>query len=171
LLGLRASGKSLVGRLLAQQFDRPFWDSDVQLAARLGAEKSAGEHLQAFGEARFRREEWQTLFELLERPELSVVASGGGAVASPFSRELLGRRSTGVYLRTGLDVLRARAEASDEFRPDLYRGGTKLDLEQQLTIREPLYLQLASLVIDTDSAKADEIALSLADQLQSRGLV
>ena len=171
MLGLRAAGKSTVGRLLAEHLELPFWDSDADLVARFGADRSVGQLLEDWGEARFRREEWQSLFELLDRSERSVVATGGGAVTHPFSRELLGRRGTGIYLRTGLEVLRARASTSSEFRPPLYRGGTKLDLAQQLAIREPLYLQLASVVIDTDSAKADEIALKLVDQLQSRDLV
>jgi len=81
LSGFMATGKSTVGRLLADKTQRPFIDLDARLAARLGT--SIPEYFARAGEAAFRDEERQELRRLLAEPfadRAPVVALGGGAL-------------------------------------------------------------------------------------------
>src|SRR6187399_501747 len=81
LSGFMATGKSTVGRLLAERAQRPFIDLDARLAARLGT--SIPEYFARAGEAAFRLEERQELGRLLDEPygeRAPVVALGGGAL-------------------------------------------------------------------------------------------
>jgi len=160
LVGLRCSGKSSAGKLLAERRARPFFDSDLELARRFGDGRSAGDLLAELGEPAFRQLEWRTLVALLDSAEDAVIATGGGAVTNPLSRELLGRRAFTVYLTAPPAVLRARAEADETLRPTLMRAGRPLELEDLLALRDPLYRSLAALVVETgDRAPAAIVSL------------
>ena len=136
---------------------RRFFDSDVELARRFGDGRSAGDLLAEFGEPAFRRMEWQTLVKLLDSADDAVIATGGGAVTNPLSRELLGRRSFAVYLSAPPAVLRARAEADESLRPGLERAGKSIGLEEQLALRDPLYRGLAALAIEAGDREPEAL--------------
>jgi len=169
LVGLRCSGKSTVGRLLAERLGRRFLDADEELARRFGGGRTAGELLAELGEPAFRQLEWRTLGALFsDSAGDSVIATGGGAVTSAHCRELLARRALCVYLRAEPAVLCDRASRDPALRPDLVAGRAVLDLERQLELREPLYLDLAAVIVDAGARTPLELAESLEAELRSR---
>lgn len=148
LVGLRASGKTTIGRELARLAGRTVRDADDELAAEAGM--PAAEVLRREGEAAFRVREAQVAARLLRDDAVFVVSLGGGAVLDPGTRELLRRPCTlTVLLHAPLDVLAARICSSPVDRPAL----TPLPLAHELAalwrVREPLYQEVADLVLDT----------------------
>jgi shikimate kinase len=93
LIGLMASGKTTVGRLLAKALGRPFVDADLEVEARTG--RSIPDIFATDGEAVFRDLEAEAIADLCRRDGL-VIATGGGAVLRPANREAL-RRSGLVF--------------------------------------------------------------------------
>lgn len=145
---------------------------DAELALRFGEGRSAGEVLAEVGEPAFRMFEWRTLGALLRaEPDDSgapILATGGGAVTCALSRELLGRRTIGVYLRASPRILRQRASGDETLRPTLTAGGVALDLERQATLRDALYRSLATLVLETDDRTPNEIGRTIEVELRRR---
>lgn len=166
LLGLRCSGKTSVGRLLAGRLGWPFHDSDAELARRFGelsgaSGREAGEVLAEVGLERFRRLERDALTGLLAQPGPRVVATGAGCVETPEVRRML-RGARCVWLRVELAELRARMEADPTPRPSLTGADPLLEIPQVAARREPLYRALASAVIDCGGAAPAELAERLA---------
>ena len=107
LVGMMGSGKTTVGRLVAQRLGRRFVDSDEQVEARAG--RTVREIFEAEGEAAFRALEAGALAEALAAPEPAVVAAAGGVVLDPGNRRALREAATVVWLRAGPGVLASRA--------------------------------------------------------------
>jgi shikimate kinase len=163
LVGFMGSGKSTVGRILADRLGQPFVDSDQLIEQRLG--RSITEIFATEGEPYFRELEHRTVAELVRGPD-AVIALGGGALGD--SRTLAALREARViYLRVGFTEAMARIQG-DEFRPMLRRA----DLEDVYRARLPIYQAAATLVVDTDGRGPDAVALDLLDQLtpESGGL-
>ncbi|MFM8377514.1 MAG: shikimate kinase, partial [Phenylobacterium sp.] len=113
LVGLMGSGKSSVGKRLAQALDLPFRDADEEVEVAAG--RSIPEIFAQLGEPAFRDGERRVIARLLEGPPL-VLATGGGAFMNPETRALIKARSTSVWLRADLPVL-ARRVARKDNRP------------------------------------------------------
>lgn len=148
LVGLRASGKTTVGRELARVAGRTFCDADEVLGAEAGM--PAGEVLRREGEPAFRAREARIAAGLLCDDAIHVVSLGGGAVLDPGTRQLLLRPCTfTVLLHAPLDLLAARIRAGLVDRPAL----TSLPLAEELAelwrVRETLYREVADLALDT----------------------
>jgi shikimate kinase/3-dehydroquinate synthase len=128
LSGFMASGKTTVGRLLADRVKRPFVDLDHAIEARLGA--SVKELFGRLGEAGFRAEERRELTDLLERSSsvAPVVAVGGGALLSRDLRLLALDRAVVISLEASAKET-ARRAGSGSTRPNLVSG----DVEQRAT--------------------------------------
>jgi shikimate kinase len=169
LLGLRASGKSTLGRLLAARIGRPFVDLDeelVRFAARAGhSATSAGELLGRLGVAPFRDLEATTLRRLVEPAAVIVLATGGGVVERADNRALLRRAARCVFLSVPLERLSERLRADPTSRPAL-RGVDPIDeLAAVARARLPLYLELAEFVLEAGERAPAELAQELADRL------
>ena len=155
LVGAPGSGKTTVGRALADRLGLGFADVDTVIVDRVG--KPIAEIFADDGEDAFRTLEEQVTAELLDGS--GVLALGGGAVLSARTRTALrGRRV--VWLRVGLAAAVKRV-GMDTARP-LLLGNVRGRLLALLNERAPLYAEVASLVIDTDAldpaAVADRIA-------------
>lgn len=107
LTGFMGSGKTTVGRLLARELDRPFYDLDHEIEQRSGLTVPAifAQH----GEPHFRALELEVLTLLLAEQN-SVIALGGGAIETPAIREQLASTPgiATVYLEAPFDILYAR---------------------------------------------------------------
>ena len=150
LLGLRASGKSTVGALLAADLARPFVDLDDRTAALLGA-ASAGDAFRAAGEAPFRAAESKALAEALAGPPL-VLALGGGTPTAPAAAELLraarsDRSAFLVFLDPPIASMAARLGRDAGDRPSLTGRGVIEEIEEIAARRRPLYAALADCVV------------------------
>lgn len=127
LIGLRGSGKSTVGKLLAAHLHRPFHDTDQTIAAEQGS--TVAEIFKTRGEPAFRHLETAALEELCRTPDRAVIATGGGIVLNPHNRELMRKHGLVFHLNAPPEVLYHRIRQdpdSDGLRPSL-TGMTGLD--------------------------------------------
>lgn len=164
LVGMMGSGKTTVGRLLADRLGWTYIDSDEQVESRTG--RTVKEIFESDGEDAFRQEETEALRAALSSAVPAVVAVAGGAVLSHANRELLRERGTVVWLRAPVAVLVERVRDGDH-RPllgdDPATALTRLDAE-----RRPLYAELADLVIDVAELDPPAAAAAIAAQCGDR---
>ncbi len=146
LVGPMGAGKSTLGRLLAAELKLDFYDSDKVIEERSGANIPWIFDME--GEAGFREREEQAIDELTQIPNI-VLATGGGVVMREANRQHLSTRGTVVYLRTSVEQQLART-AKDKNRPLLQTANPEQVLRELFAKRDPLYLEVADIVIDTD---------------------
>jgi len=156
LIGLRGTGKTTVGRLLAEKLSLPFYDADVELEARAG--RSIREIFETEGETRFRDLESEILQELLQRGP-AVVAAGGGVVLRESNRQRMRAAQKVVWLTADVETLWQRLQGDDATwgrRPNLIAGG-RTEIEELLRQRESLYGACADLSVNTTGRTPGEI--------------
>jgi shikimate kinase/3-dehydroquinate synthase len=157
------SGKTTIGRLLARRLNRRFVDSDHAIEARTGA--TIPWIFEIEGEASFRRREADMIRELTSQRGI-VLATGGGAVLDAASRAYLAERGTVIYLRAGVGSILQRT-SHDKNRPLLQTADPRRKLEELLAQREPLYREIADLVIDTGRPNVQSMVQTILDQLDA----
>lgn len=151
LIGYRGTGKSTVGRILAERVGRAFFDADREIEARAG--RSIRSIFTELGEAAFRDWEERTLAGLTAEHPGAVVATGGGAVLREANRSKLRGFGFVVWLTAHPSELARRLQADRPGlagRPSLTAAGTLDEIDQVLAARSPLYAGLADVVIPTD---------------------
>ena len=163
LVGLMGAGKTTIGRLLARRLDMTFIDSDHEIEARTGA--TIPWIFEIEGEASFRRREADVIRELTAQNGI-VLATGGGAVLNPDSRALLAERGTVIYLRASVSSILQRT-AHDKNRPLLQTADPRKKLEDLTAQREPLYREIADMVIDTGRPNVQSMVQTILDQLEA----
>ena len=163
LVGPMGAGKSTIGRHLARVLGQRFVDADREIEARTGASISLIFDLE--GEAGFRRRESAVIAELAAGEGL-VVATGGGAVLDPGNRAALRQRGTVVYLHAPLEVL-IRRTRRDRDRPLLQTADPRASLERIVRDRDPLYREVADLVIETDHRSVPSVVSEVARRLSA----
>ena len=144
LIGMPGSGKSSVGRSLAQLAGAKFVDLDASIEEDAGT--SIAEIFRERGEETFRDLEEAALRRVAGDSGRSVVACGGGVVIRDSNRSVLRETGTVVYLRTPLATLRRRVKVGGPARP-LLRASE--DLDRLYAQREPLYRGVADHVVAT----------------------
>jgi shikimate kinase len=161
LVGPMGSGKTAVGRRLAERLGLEFLDSDAEIEARTGVDIPY--IFEREGEAGFRAREREVLDALTGR-EGVLVATGGGAVLDPGTRERLRTRGCVVYLRTSVRQQLARTRRGDG-RPLLRNPDPRGTLERLMLQRAPLYEATADLTVDTDGCRVDTVVEEIAARL------
>ena len=181
LTGFMGSGKTTVGKVLADFLGCPFMDLDDLVVKKAG--KSIPDIFAQDGEPAFRQLEAQVLRKTVEKyaESTAVLALGGGAVLAPASAALLHEKTVCIYLRATLDTLLARLEGETAGRPLLQEipdqvgddggsvvmpgpgssvmpGPDRASVADRLASREPIYEETAHVVIDTDGLSPDEVA-------------
>lgn len=153
LAGFMGSGKTTVGKVLADFLGCPFMDLDDLIVKKAG--KSIPEIFAQDGESAFRQLEARLLRQTVEKytENTVVLALGGGAVTAPASAALLREKTVCIYLRASLETLLQRLEGETAGRPL-----ADASLADRLSAREPLYEQTAHVIIDTDGLSPDEVA-------------
>ncbi len=175
IMGLRASGKSTLGPVLAQRLRLVFVDLDDVTAALLQGDTVA-EVWQKHGQAAFRVAETSALDGLLNA-DVKVIAMGGGTPTAPGAAELINdarktRKWRTVCLRAQPDTLSARLEKTDAaVRPSITGLGTLQEITQVFNQRDELYQSLADLVIDCDSLTTGELCTLVHDWITKQGSV
>lgn len=109
LIGLPCSGKSTLGRLLAQSLNQPWRDSDLCFEAETG--ESIAKLFAAGEEPRFRQWERQWLAGLADLPP-SVISTGGGLPCQPGALDQLKKSAFTIYLEVDLNLIKSRLRAS-----------------------------------------------------------
>jgi shikimate kinase/3-dehydroquinate synthase len=163
LVGLMGAGKTTIGRMLARRLGKRFIDSDHEIEARTGA--SIPWIFEIEGEPSFRRREAEVIRDLTAQNGI-ILATGGGAVLDPANRALLAGRGTVIYLRASVQSILQRT-AHDRNRPLLQTADPRKRLEELTAQREPLYREIAHLVIDTGRPNVQSMVQTILDQLDA----
>lgn len=171
LVGLMATGKSTVGRMVADKLDRPFFDSDDQVEDLTG--RTVREIWQSDGEETFRRLEAEALAAALDADIPSVIAGAGGVVLSePNRRRLSAADAVVVWLRAEPATLLARIEAAADQRDGGHRPLLDDDpagmLESMARDRSDLYAEVADCVIDVDGRSPRSVARAVVSAVKAR---
>lgn len=159
LVGMMGVGKSTIGRLLAQEWQCGFDDTDEavqRLTGRTVAEVFADE-----GEEAFRALEREALERLLGADDMRVLSCGGGIVTNAANRDLLTDRATVVWLTASLDVL-ARRVGDGRTRP-LLGEDPRGTLDELMAERARVYGEIADHVVDTTDCRPWVVAQRVAE--------
>jgi shikimate kinase len=159
IVGLPGSGKSTLGRALARRLDKPFLDADAELEARLGV--SIPTIFEIEGEAVFRDREEMVIADVVAQAGI-VFATGGGAVIRAANRERLKANGTVLYLHAEAATLRERTRHS-RHRPLLNTADPLGRLVELYTQRDPLYREVADIVLESDRDQVMRFARRLAE--------
>jgi shikimate kinase len=161
LVGLAGSGKTTIGRGLAERLGREFLDIDLEILRREG-KSNVGEVFRARGEAYFRQLEADITQELAMKTSM-VIAPGGGWIMTPRSVEAMRPVSYLIYLKVAPETALARIGADVGNRPLLDHPDPLGELRRMLSVRGPKYEE-ADLVVDAGQASVAEVI----DQLIAR---
>ncbi len=163
ITGFMASGKTTVGRRLANRLGRDFIDLDELIEKREGT--TISEIFASRGEAAFREIERETVASLVpERP--TVVATGGGTFVNAGSRDALRKLGVVVCLITTLETILRRVARNDK-RPLASGPGAEERLRRLLEERMPAY-RLADVLVETDGVTADQAVTRVLKMIEPR---
>lgn len=152
LVGPPGAGKSVVGRIVAQQHGVGFRDTDDDVAAAAG--KSISDIFVEDGEPAFRAAERSAVRQALDT-HAGVLALGGGAVVDASTRTALSGHRV-VFLDVSLAAAVSRVGLARD-RP-LLLGSPRAQLKQLMDARRPLYLQVATATVDTSDRSPHAVA-------------
>ncbi len=141
------AGKSSVGKRLARQLHRKFYDCDKILEERTGVAISTIFDLE--GEAGFRQRETKVLEELVNLNN-AVIATGGGVVLRDANIKLIKAHGVTIYLRASVQSQLKRTR-HDKKRPLLQTRDRHATLEKLAKQRNPIYDKMADIIINTDN--------------------
>jgi shikimate kinase len=156
LIGLMGSGKSSVGRLVADALGLPLVDVDDAIQARTGRDVEA--LWREGGEAAYRPLEQAVVLDALDPAHPSVLAAPGGIVVDDVALAALTAPHVGVvYLRADPAVLAERVRDDPQPRP-LLDGDPAGVLADLYAARDHRYGAVAHLVVPIDELSADQAA-------------
>ena len=162
LIGPMGSGKTTVGRRLAEVLQNDFYDADHEIINKTGV--SIDHIFDIEGEEGFRERESSILEDLCVKPNI-VLATGGGAIILKKNRELIKKMGSVIYLSSSVDQILRRTSKS-KTRPLLEnspnRRKTILDI---IEARKPLYQEIASIIINTNGKKLNEVIKEILSHL------
>jgi shikimate kinase len=162
LIGPMGAGKSTIGREIADRLHLEFFDSDQEIERRTGADIAWVFDLE--GEEGFRKRE-ETVIEDLSEKQGIVLATGGGSVISTNVRNRLSARGIVVYLETTIDKQVARTQR-DRRRPLLQTSEKPRTVLENLAVeRNPLYEDIADIIVQTDDQSAKVVAHKIIERL------
>lgn len=163
LVGMMGSGKTTMGRALAKHMGKAFVDSDEEIQKRTGV--TIPHIFDVEGEAGFRQRETAAIRDLVARDNM-VLATGGGAVLMEQNRAMLQQNGIVIYLKASVHDLWQRTR-HDRSRPLLQTADPHAKLAELLQQRDPLYLQVADIVIPSGKQGAHTLMLHLADEIET----
>lgn len=164
LVGMPGAGKTTVGRQLARRMQRRFVDADHEIEARTGVRIPVIFDIE--GEQGFRDRESKVIYELAEQTD-QVIATGGGAVLRPENRAALRRGGTVIYLNAAPELLYERTRL-DPNRPLLQVEDPRQKLADLFNQRDPLYREVADIVINSLGGSIAQLVKQVEKQLQKQ---
>lgn len=166
LIGFRGTGKTTIGRILAQRLRREFVDADEYLERKTG--KLIKDIFAEGGEVLFRDIEMQVIAELCLLDD-RVIATGGGAVLREENIRRLRKNGILIYLNADADTVYKRIredKLAAQRRPNLTDRGRYQEVEYLLEYRRPLYDKAADFVLDTAVISPNDAAGKIITFLQ-----
>jgi shikimate kinase len=166
LTGYRATGKTSIGKILADLLGFDFIDTDLAIEKRQG--ESIAEMVGRGGWDLFRKHEEEMLLDLARRNHL-VVATGGRSVMHENAWKKLRVNALSVWLTADINTICHRLNAdscTDNQRPPLTEVGTMYDISMVLNERQPLYKKSSDLMINTEGKTPEEVAEVILTELK-----
>ena len=145
LCGMMGSGKSAIGKILANKLDYNFIDVDKMI--EIDAKKTIKKIFEEDGEEYFRNLEEKITINTLRRKK-TIISLGGGAIINEKIRNSIKKNSYNIYLSVNLDILIKRLKNS-KTRPLIYKKNLKKELNNLINIREKFYRK-ADLIVKNE---------------------
>lgn len=165
LIGFMGTGKTCVGKKLAQKLDLQFVDSDVEIEQIMNM--SIPEVFNRFGEIRFRSEENLVIQKLANHSQNTVIASGGGSVVNPINLIALKNSCVVVTLTASPEVIMQRCSKKGN-RPLLKQDDTLENVKALLASRFVAYNR-GDFIVDTDELLPEEVVDVIVRRLEENG--
>lgn len=159
LTGLMGSGKTTIGKLIAQKLDKNFIDTDKLIEEE--AQITINEIFSLHGESYFRQLESKIIQKVSLNPD-QIISTGGGSVENPDNMMNLNRNGIVFYLKTSAEELFKRIQ-NETNRPLLKNDDPLGTLKQLLKKREKFY-NLAHIIINTDGRQLNEIVNEIQEK-------
>ena len=157
------SGKTTVGKRLSEKLDIDFYDADHEIIDKTGV--SIDHIFDVEGEKGFRKRESNVLKDLCNKPNI-VIATGGGAVMLEENRLEISKAGSVIYLSSSVDQI-LRRTAKSKTRPLLENSTNKRKtISDIIEARDPLYREIATIIINTNGKKLNEVIHEILKQLK-----
>ena len=163
LIGFMGTGKTAVGKVLAEKLNKEFVELDALIEQRAG--KSIPEIFQQDGEIAFRELEIEVTKRVAKNKN-QVIACGGGLVLNKINIDRLNRDSIIVYLTASPGVILKRVSNGDEERPLLKVTNQAQAIQESLRFRRPFYERAADIRINTSRMNIDSVAGEIIRQVK-----
>ena len=160
------AGKSTVGRQLAEALSYTFRDSDQEIQRRTGVDIPTIFEFE--GEEGFRNRERQVIEDMVAEDRI-VLATGGGAILNAENRQNLAARGVVIYLHCSPEQQYSRT-SRDRNRPLLQTEDPLARLREIMEERDPLYRQVADLVVSTEKRGTASVVKEIRRRLESESV-
>lgn len=160
LIGMMGSGKTTVGKQLANELNQSWIDTDQYIEDLEHQAISQLFHLK--GESYFRHLETKALQQTLRK--YKIISTGGGMILKSENRDLLKKDAFVIYLETQLPTLVSRLDTKN--RPLLQDEDLTTKLSSLINQRQPLYVECADIIIQTDQLSVDDIVKQIISSIE-----
>jgi shikimate kinase len=161
LIGFMGTGKTSVGRLVAEQLHFDYFDTDEMIQSATG--RTIADIFKADGEPAFRALEGKVVEELAARTKM-VIATGGGLPANPKNLDSLKTHALVICLWASPEKIWERVK-NQTHRPLLHDKNPQAKIRELLTVREPFYKQ-ADVLLNTELRSVREVAQQIVHQFR-----
>lgn len=155
LIGFMGTGKTAVGRRLAEKLGKEFIELDDMIVRKAG--KSIPEVFRRGGEIRFRELEIEVTREVAAKKN-AVIACGGGIVLNKINIDRLRQECIIVYLTASAGVILRRISGDTSERPLLAVADRQREIKELLKLRRPYYARSAEITVNTSRLSVDTAA-------------
>jgi len=166
LIGMRGSGKTTIGKLLARRLGKQYIEMDELIVQRLGL--SIPEIVDKYGWQKFRDTEAEITLEVGGVDDV-VNATGGGVVTRDENIRELKKKGKLVWLKANTDTLLKRI-GNGQSRPSLTGKSPREDMEAVMAERSPIYQRAADFIVDTEGKQPEEIVDAIVKLLTEQVL-
>jgi shikimate kinase len=160
LVGFMGSGKTTIGKMLAEQLHYTFIDIDKEIVN--GEGQTISSIFEKHGEGYFRKLERQYLIKFADEPE-AVISTGGGLPCYKDNMQLINKIGISIYLFVGFERIYDRV-SGDDARP-LIKSNSKTKIQQLYTARQPYYDQAVIKIHNIKST--EEVVLNIVKELKN----
>jgi len=154
LIGFMGTGKTVVGKALAEKLNKKFVEMDALIEQKAG--KPIPQIFQEEGEIAFRELEIKVAKEVSQGKN-QVIACGGGVVLNKINIDRLKKESVLVYLTASPEAILERTSGDGDKRPLLKASDKTVVIREMLSFRKPFYEQAADITIDTSQLDIDAV--------------
>ena len=168
LIGFMGTGKTVVGKALAERLGKKFVELDTLIARKAG--KTIPEIFQQDGEVAFRELEIEAAREIAGKKNV-VIAGGGGIVLNKINIDRMRRECLMVYLTASPEVILKRTSIGRNDRPLLRTADRDTTVRELLEFRQPFYERAADITIDTSELDIKAVVRQIIETVKEAGSV